>query len=256
MTISIKTSAVLRIAACLLGLATLPAAHAASLNACVVEGNAPFSSRDGGAKGLDIEVMQAVAARMGRDLQLTWITVPARGGMGRALKQTVQAGTCELFVGLPETVDGGEDLAERNLVASRPYASVGYALVVPAASKAKALGDLRAARVGGITATPADLHLLAGGYNRTPYGSVSQMLEAVARGELGGALVWSGRLAETPLPASLRLAQVLREPTLTTRFVIAYRRGDAALGSELDAVLTAFAADGTLDALARKAGFP
>ncbi|MFX5494188.1 hypothetical protein ABTD62_20835, partial [Acinetobacter baumannii] len=65
-----------------------------------------------------------------------------------------------------------------------------------------------------------------------------------------------GRLAETPLPASLRLAQVLREPTLTTRFVIAYRRGDAALGSELDAVLTAFAADGTLDALARKAGFP
>lgn len=249
-------SSALRTAACALALALSSIASAAPLTACVVDGNEPFSSSSGGARGLDVEVVQALATKLGREPKLNWIVVPSRGGMGRALKQSIQAGACELFVGLPETEGGGEDLAERGLVASTPYVSVGYVLVAPTAGKVKSLSDLGKAKVGAVTATPADLHLLAGGYNRTPYGSVSQMLEAVTRGELGGALVWSGRLAETPLPASLRLAQVLRDPALTTRFVIAWRRADAALGSELDALLGAFAVDGTLDALARKAGFP
>lgn len=228
----------------------------APLTACVIDGNEPFSSRSEGAKGLDIDVMEAVSSRMGRTLQLNWIVVPARGGMGRALKQSIQAGQCDLFVGLPETEGGGEELSERGLIASRTYVSVGYALVVPAASKVRSMADLHKARVGAVTATPADLYLLAGNFDRRPYGNARQLLDAVAGGQLAGALIWSGRLAESPLPDGLAVREVLHDATLTTRFHIASRRADAALGSELDQALEALASDGTLDTLARKAGFP
>jgi ABC-type amino acid transport substrate-binding protein len=43
---------------------------------------------------------------------------------------------------------------------------------------------------------------------------------------------------------------------LTTRFVIASRRADAALGGAVNDALVALKADGSLDAIARRAGFP
>lgn len=131
-----------RTAACALALALSSIVSAAPLTACVVDGNEPFSSSSGGARGLDVEVVQALATKLGREPKLNWIVVPSRGGMGRALKQSIQAGACDLFVGLPETEGGGEDLTERGLVASTPYVSVGYVLVAPAAGKVKSLSDL------------------------------------------------------------------------------------------------------------------
>lgn len=245
-----------RTAACALALALSSIVSAAPLTACVVDGNEPFSSSSGGVRGLDVEVVQALATKLGREPKLNWIVVPSRGGMGRALKQSIQAGACDLFVGLPETEGGGEDLTERGLVASTPYVSVGYVLVAPAAGKVKSLSDLGTAKVGAVTATPADLHLLAGGYNRTPYGNHRQLMEALARGDIAAALVWAGRLAETPPPDGIAIRQVLTEPSLTTRFVIASRRADAALGGAVNDALAALKADGTLDAIARRAGFP
>ncbi|WP_019919570.1 substrate-binding periplasmic protein [Methyloversatilis discipulorum] len=250
-----KSSAI-RTVACALALALSSLVSAAPLTACVVDGNEPFSSSSDGARGLDVDVVQALAAKLGREAKLNWIVVPSRGGMGRALKQSIQAGTCDLFVGLPETEGGGEDLAERGLVASTPYLSVGYVLVAPVAGKVKSLSDLGKAKVGAVTATPADLHLLAGGYNRTPYGNHRQLMDALARGEIAGALVWAGRLADAPPPDGIGVRQVLNEPSLTTRFVIASRRADAALGSAVNQALAALKADGTLDAAARRAGFP
>lgn len=249
-------STTLRTAACALALALSSTVSAAALTACVVEGNEPFSTSIGGARGLDVDVAQALSARLGRELKLNWITVPARGGMGRALKQSIQAGACDLFVGLPETEGGGEDLPERGLVASSPYVSVGYVLVAPSAGKVKSLSDLGKARVGAVTATPADLFLLAGNYNRTPYGNHRQLMDALARGEIVAALVWAGRLAETPPADGVVVRQVLTDASLTTRFVIASRRSDAALGDAVNEALGALKADGTLDALARRAGFP
>ena len=236
--------------------ASFSSAAAAPFTACVVEGNAPFSSRDAGAKGIDVDVLQAIAARIGRDLQFNWITVAARGGLGRALKQSIQSGGCDLFAGLPVTDGGGEDLAERGLAASVSYVSIGYALVVPDASAVRSMADVRRLKVGAVTATPADLYLRAGGYNRTPYGNASQLLAAVANGELGAGLIWAGRLAEVPLSAGLAVRQVLTDASLTTRFVLARRSGDSALGEAVDEAISALQADGTLGAIARRAGLP
>ena len=57
-------------------------------------------------------------------------------------------------------------------------------------------------------------------------------------------------------PDGIGVREVLTEPSLTTRFVIASRRADAALGSAVNEALAALKAEGTLDAIARRAGFP
>jgi len=81
-------------------------------------------------------------------------------------------------------------------------------------------------------------------------------MEALARGDIAAALVWAGRLADAPPPDGIAVRQVLTDRSLTTRFVIASRRADAALGSAVNEALAALKADGTLDAVARRAGFP
>ncbi|MDP2869333.1 ABC transporter substrate-binding protein [Methyloversatilis sp.] len=228
----------------------------AALGVCVVEQNPPFSSRTVAPAGVDVEVAQAIAARLGRAVHWQWITLQERGGLGRALKESVQAGSCELFAGLPVTEGSDDDLSARGLVASQPYVSVGYVLLTPAASAIGSMAEVRAQKIGAVTATPADLYLLAGGFNRSPFAGSAALLEALAKGQLGAGLLWAGRVAGEALPAGLVVRETLQAPALQTRFVMVSRRSDTALTGAVDAALGALRGDGTLDAIATRNGLP
>lgn len=247
---------------CLLGLlacAALPVSAGgapAPLGVCVVEQNPPFSSRSLAPAGVDVDVAQAVAARVGRTVQWQWITLQARGGLGRALKESIQAGGCELFAGMPVTDGGDDDLSARGLVASQPYVSVGYVLLTPAASAIGSMAGVGAQKIGAVTATPADLYLLAGGFNRSPFAGSAALLDALAKGQVGAGLLWAGRVAGDALPAGVVVREALQAPALQTRFVMVSRRSDTALTGAVDAALGALQADGSLDAIAARNGVP
>ncbi|MCQ9376250.1 transporter substrate-binding domain-containing protein [Methyloversatilis sp. XJ19-13] len=247
---------------CLLGLlacAALPVSAGgapAPLGVCVVEQNPPFSSRSLAPAGVDVDVAQAVAARVGRTVQWQWITLQARGGLGRALKESIQAGGCELFAGMPVTDGGDDDLSARGLVASQPYVSVGYVLLTPTASAIGSMAGVGAQKIGAVTATPADLYLLAGGFNRSPFAGSAALLDALAKGQVGAGLLWAGRVAGDALPAGVVVREALQAPALQTRFVMVSRRSDTALTGAVDAALGALQADGSLDAIAARNGVP
>lgn len=247
---------------CLLGLlacAALPVSAGgapAPLGVCVVEQNPPFSSRSLAPAGVDVDVAQAVAARVGRTVQWQWITLQARGGLGRALKESIQAGGCELFAGMPVTDGGDDDLSARGLVASQPYVSVGYVLLTPVASAIGSMAGVGAQKIGAVTATPADLYLLAGGFNRSPFAGSAALLDALAKGQVGAGLLWAGRVAGDALPAGVVVREALQAPALQTRFVMVSRRSDTALTGAVDVALGALQADGSLDAIAARNGVP
>lgn len=228
----------------------------AALGVCVVDENPPFSSRSAVPTGVDVEVAQAISAHLGRAVQWQWIALQARGGLGRALKESVQAGHCELFAGLPMTEGSDDDLSERGLVASPPYVSVGYVLLTPAASPVRSMAEARKLKIGAVTATPADLYLLAGSYNRSPFAGSTALLDALAKGQIGAGLLWAGRVAGEALPAGVVVREALQAPELQTRFVMVSRRSDTALTGAVEAALGALQADGTLDAIATRNGLP
>ena len=175
------------IAACALASAALASLAATSdkpmaFTACMDNDDPPFSAASSPDRGVDVEIAQAIAARMGRPLRLVWVQVSVRGGLGKALKQTIEAGQCDAYFSIPSGVDMALELSERRLVATRPYLTVGYLFVSAPGSKPVTAADVRSARrVGAVTATPADLHLHEQQFNRRPYANNPALIAALQR---------------------------------------------------------------------------
>jgi hypothetical protein len=62
-------------------------------------------------RGIDVDVAQA-RRQLGRPLKLVWVQVPNRGGLGKALRQTLRR-QCDAYLGIPQGPTA-PDLAERN----------------------------------------------------------------------------------------------------------------------------------------------
>lgn len=174
-------------------LVSLPVQAGTPLKVCMAEDNAPFSSSAGG--GVDPLVTAELGRRLDRPVRIEWVQIPARGGLGKALNQTVRKGRCEVFAGVPTDGEEGESLAERQLVASDTYLTVGYVLVRAPGSLIAGRKDLSGARIGAVTATPADLFLFREHLTRQPYGNNASLLRAVQTGDVDAAIVWGPALA-------------------------------------------------------------
>jgi ABC-type amino acid transport substrate-binding protein len=258
-----------RACAALAGLLALAAAGAAGgaetrpplLTACVVEDNPPFSTAGAQGRGLDADFARLLAARLGREPGVQPVRVPSRGGLGKALKLSVASGTCDIFLGVPAGAQMTAELAEHQLVASRPYLGLAYLLVSPAGSRPATLAEARhARRVGVATATPADLFLFKDHYPRVPYGNNADLLAALARGEIELALAWSPAIAalharQPPVEVVLAAEQP-DDPDLRAGLAIALRASDPELARAIDAAIAQLQADGSMARLAGQYGLP
>ena len=103
-------------------------AHAAEatreLRICVDPDNAPLSlNRAGVRPGIDVEIGLAIAAHLDLQPRLVWVDTTYGG---RALRRSLLAGQCELFMGLP--VDAAAETPDA-LTLTMPYYSTGYQLI-------------------------------------------------------------------------------------------------------------------------------
>ena len=245
-----------------LAAAPLPAGSANVLRTCLVADNPPFSSMAGERHGIDHDVMVELAARLHRTLEAHWVTIPNRGGMGKALRQAFGSGECEIFAGVPLAEGRNEDLQEQGLASSQPYLSTGYGLVAARGSAVRTLVDARVAkRVGAVSATPADVYLFEQRMPRRPYGSNEALLAALAADEVDAALVWLPALARVRdggralWPGALRPSEV-KDARLRADFVAALAPASTLTSATLDQVLEAMRRDGAIAAIAAGYGLP
>jgi ABC-type amino acid transport substrate-binding protein len=118
----------IRYALLMLALVAFPALAAAEatnpareLRICVDPDNPPLSLNGMGAQpGIDVEIGQAIAARLDMQPRLVWVDTTYGG---RALRRSLLAGQCELFMGLP--VDPAAETTGA-LATTSPYYSTGY----------------------------------------------------------------------------------------------------------------------------------
>jgi ABC-type amino acid transport substrate-binding protein len=151
----------------------------------------PYSSASSHPPGFDIEIIQQVAERNGLDLEYVWVDTGTRGGLGRALRNSIVKGQCAVFTGIAVDDDQIDELAEKNLVFTDPYLGLGYLLVVKdSAEGLTGLDDFKDTKVGVSMATPIDAWLFDEGYPRELYRGNRRVMKGLAEGEIKAALVW------------------------------------------------------------------
>jgi len=159
----------------------------------------PASEANAQPPGFDIEIVQAVAEKNGWRTNHVWPDTGTRGGLGRAMRQSIQQGACEVFVGIGVSPDSEDEMEEKNLVFARPYMAVGYVLVVQGeASDAGSIDALkeRGIEIGVPMSTPIDAYLFDNDYERELYFGSDELVAGLVEGEIDAAMVWSTNLAE------------------------------------------------------------
>jgi polar amino acid transport system substrate-binding protein len=234
------------------------------LRICVDPDNPPLSLNRAGARpGVDVEIGLAIAAHLDREPRLVWVDTTYGG---RALRRSLLAGQCDLFMGLP--VDAAAETAGA-LALTKPYYSTGYRLVRAQLRSTSASGapdvpasrttDLHGARIGVERQSGAHMRLEQIGSHLVVYGSQREVVDAVARGEVDAGAVWIsdvGRLLQGRALAIDAAADAAPRTPLRWNMGIGVRRTDADLRASVDRAVGELLAEGRIKAIFDHYGLP
>jgi ABC-type amino acid transport substrate-binding protein len=168
------------------------------ITACTDPYNYPYSASSGEPPGFDVEIFRAIAKKAGLRAELYWADTGTRGGLGRAMRNSIDKGRCDIFLGLSEGIDEDE-LKEHKLTLTKPYMGFGYVLVVQGKSAdVKTLQDAkeRKIKIGVNMSTPMDDYLFTNGYERDLVLQSGRLMEKMAKGEIDVSAVFSTALGE------------------------------------------------------------
>jgi len=237
--------------------ATESAAESArELRICVDPDNPPLSlNRAGAQPGIDVEVGQAIAERLDLRSRLVWVDTTYGG---RALRRSLLAGQCDVFMGLP--VDAAAETAGA-LALTSPYYSTGYRLIhaenrsYPASEPV----DVRKTRIGVERQSGAHMRLEQIGSHLVIYGNQREVLDAVARGEVEAGAIWLSdveRLLQGRTLAVNALADAAPDRPLRWNMAIGVRRADADLRTSVNRVVGDLLTEGRIKAIFDRYALP
>ncbi len=206
-----------------------PAEPAAPLRACADPDNLPFSSAAPGPKGLYVELADRLGEALGRPVETVWYPTDYAK---RAVRNTLLAGRCDLYVGLP-----AHDFMSRQLALSKPFATLHYAIVTAAASASPgAPQELAGRRIAVQLSTPPHFMLAAqGGVEPITVRSADEGMQALAEDRADVAYLWgpsAGYLNRSVYGERFRV-QSLSGQDMAWPVAVAFRRGDDALREEV-----------------------
>jgi len=234
----------------------ITAGSARELRICVDPDNPPLSRNSVGAQpGFDVEIGQAIAEHLDLHPRLVWVDTTYGG---RALRRSLLAGQCDLFMGLP--VDPVAETAGA-LALTAPYYSSGYRLVgaQDRSNATRGAADLRKNRIGVERQSGAHMRLEQIGAHLVVYGNQREVLDAVARGEVDAGAVWLsdvGRLLKDRPLAMHALADAAPDQPLRWNMAIGVRRADAELRTSVSQAVGDLLTNGRIKAIFDRNGVP
>lgn len=155
------------------------------------------ASAQGRDPGYEIEIMRAIARSADLDMFYEWVNTGTRGGLGKALRNSIAKGRCDVFLGIGVTEEQVDELAEKDLVFTEPYMSQSYVLMVARdASDAKSIDDLRDTKIGVPMSTPIDAYMFDNDRPRELYNQDRRVIKGLIDGEINAALVWAPALGK------------------------------------------------------------
>lgn len=211
------------------------------IEVCAHPNALPFSRRSGPVRGIQLDLAESIAGRLGVGLAVEWVV--SRYQVARA--------DCDLVM---DTIADPEALAssEPPLRVSRPYFRSGVILAVPPEhAGAKDLAELpEDLRIGVLVGSIAHMRLEKAGLSVIPFGFEDEMMEAAASGEIDAAAI-------TPISfgwfrhrhPDLRLVALdlfSGDPDLSWNLAVGMRRSDRFLRRTVDRILDELIESGEL----------
>jgi polar amino acid transport system substrate-binding protein len=209
------------------------------ISVCAPPNALPAASKKDGPRGIQVDLAQAIADRLGVGLEVDWVTEAV---MYRRVD-------CDLVMDAFVQV---EALKELNLSPTSPYQHTGVALVLrPGFDGITRFDDLpKDARLAVRVGSAAQYLLGKRGLKVIPFGFEDDMVAAVASGEVDAAAVTpasAGWYLHQHPDAPLRLVDAYdAEPELAWDLAVGMRRADHATLRAVDEAVRALVADGTV----------
>jgi polar amino acid transport system substrate-binding protein len=238
---------VLAIVACAMSAAPAAAApyeqvkRTGSLSVCANPDALPYSSRQSGPPGFQVELAQAVAREMGLGLAVNWVWErrSARKVDCDALMDSIVLDSV-LYEHEGQTGPAVQS-SIGGLRYTKPYASSGVVLVVPADSPARRFEDLPGAKIGVIVGSVVHQMLAQKGLKVSVFAFQDEIVAAVDRGEIGAGAVappYVGWYVHQHPGAKVRVPEGYQaERELSWNVAIGLRRADDALVDAVNAAL-------------------
>ena len=160
------------------------------LTVCMDIRNLPYSNADPELPGLYVEIAHLLAKELGVKLELHWLNT-----LRDSLLADMIRGHCDCVIGVPieERAMSESIQLGKNVDFSTPFYGTGYVLVKQKSNQAspKTLEDIKLETIGTEAGSIASDVLRQMGYNRRVYRSQIAVLDALKKGQIAYACVWS-----------------------------------------------------------------
>ena len=166
----------------------------------------PFSrtARRNEPPGMEIELLQIIAKKHGWEVDMSWVNMATRfgpGAPGGAYGRSINKGICDIVLGLTESGDD-HHLEPNGLAFTAPFMSTGFVLVTQGPAKGvRTLDDAKAqnVKVGVPAYSPMSEYAQANGIPHATFFQNYQVIDALVRGEIDAAMLWSGSISQAKL---------------------------------------------------------
>ena len=194
--------------------------------------------------GADVEIAEAIAAKLGKKLEITNIDFDAAlTGAATGKYDIAVAGIT------------ANDERRENMNFSVDYYTASQAIIVKADSEIATAADLEGKKVSCQEGTTGEQYLLDNGFDIASYKTGAEAITALTKGKVD-AVVIDDAVARALSEKQEGATIVLDEALTKEAYAIALKKGNDALTAEIDAALEELKADGTLKAIFEKYGLP
>ena len=222
----------------------------------------PYTSSRNYPRGFDVDIMMQIASKESLNLDIYWAEQKMRGGLGKALRHSIQKGRCDVYMGITNSDSSKDEIEEKRLVFTEAYLGVAYVPIAnPGVEDFTKMEEIKGKYKPGVAmSTAIDGYLFYNGYDRDLFARKPTEIDGVGKQEIDMAFVMSTQIAKARLKYKDSPFRVIRsfEPPIELRWNVAgvIRDGDKELLDLINKHLNEMLADGTIAEIVEKYNVP
>ena len=221
----------------------------------------PYTSSVDYPRGFDIDILERIAMKEELIFNIYWAEQKMRGGLGKALRHSIQKGRCDIYMGIANSDSSADEIKEKRLILTQPYLGVAYVPIAnPGVKDFVNMEEIKGKSKPGVSmSTAMDGYLFYNGYDRDLFARKPTEIDAVAKQEIEMAFVMSTSLAKARRKykdAPFRVIKSFNPPLELRWNVAATIQNDKEFLELMNKHLTEMMADGTIKELVEKYNVP
>ncbi len=219
------------------------------LRVCAHPDALPFSSQDRNQPGFQLEIADAIAKILGVRVIPEWIV----------FTRHARRAECDAVIGGVVPLTGEQKGPRRGVLLTKPYTGSGYVLLVPRANTVvHGVSDVKAGKIA-VEYTSWPHYLLeTRGFPISAYRDQTEIIEAVAKGEVGAGMVtdpYLGWFLKRHPEGAVKVADgYVRDPELQWNVAVRLLNADEALRDAVNEAIDRLLADRTIPDIFAKYG--